>query len=96
MGKTGQGPHLALFGRISFVSRKGLAEVLKKVRDEGLPANTNASSIGRAKADLAHIETPFGPLLQTVSIRAASEAPAHPPPPQPLLLPPLPSQSHKK
>ena len=68
------GPNLASFGRDAFVSARGLAAVLKKVRDEGLPEKSSRQAITRAKEQLASTDTPFGPLIFNVTVPAKAPA----------------------
>ena len=65
-------PRLSDFGRVSHVTARALAQVLRQVREEGLPNAVSTSSIRRHRREDVRRETDFGDLLQEVPVVLAS------------------------
>ena len=61
-------PRLADFGREHYVSSKGLAAVLQKVSQDGLPGALSSTSVRRDIAKVASEVTPFGPIVYTKEV----------------------------
>ena len=60
---------LASLGRRRYVSESALAELLKEVKEVGMPDASSRSSIKRArKAVIDEIQTEFGPLIQSFEV----------------------------
>ena len=51
-----------------YTSRRALADILKKARDEGLPDAISRSTLDRDRARFCHDPTPYGPLVETFSL----------------------------
>ena len=51
-------------GRNSYVTTRGLAEVLESVKQHGLPSTTSRSDIKRKRSARANVETPYGQVIQ--------------------------------
>ena len=60
---------LAALGKASHVTMAGMDKLLKAVRDGGVPAASSRSSQYRARKHIASTMTPFGTLIQEVSLK---------------------------
>ena len=65
-------PRLSDFGRVSHVTARALAQILRQVREQGLPEAVSTSSIRRQRREDVRRETDFGDLLQEVLAVLAS------------------------
>ena len=65
-------PRLSDFGDVSHVTARVLAQVLRQVREEGLPNAVSTSSIRRHRREDLRRETDIGDLLQEVPVVLAS------------------------
>ena len=54
--------------RKSFVSQSALVNILRDIRQNGLPEVQSRASMHRYREELAHTETSYGPLMSSVSI----------------------------
>lgn len=61
---------LARLGRESFVSNRGIDKLLHAVRSEGIPEHSSRGAIYRARKHLCATVTPYGPLVQRMSLPA--------------------------
>ena len=59
---------LSDFGRVSHVTARGLAAVLRQVQEEGLPDAVSRSSVARHRRQDVQRQTDFGDLLQEVPV----------------------------
>ncbi len=67
--KTAHADHsmrLMSLGRASFVSKSGIAKLLKDVEDNGIPDTYDRSAQYRARKDICNTETPYGRLVENV------------------------------
>ena len=65
-------PWLSDFGRVSHVTARALAQILREVREQGLPDAVSSSSIRRHRREDVRRQTDFGDLLQEVPVVLAS------------------------
>ena len=59
---------LSDFGRVSHVTARGLAAVLRQIQEEGLPDAVSRSSVARHRREDVQRQTDFGDLLQEVPV----------------------------
>ena len=59
------------FGRVSHLSAAALSNVLREIRELGMPEHSSTATIMRERQRIVNQDTPFGTVLQTVSARAA-------------------------
>jgi hypothetical protein len=60
-----QGARLSEFGLHSYVSQRGLADVLRKIKDQGLPQHTSRIAIKRSREASVNVDTAYGPMLKS-------------------------------
>ena len=58
---------LASFSRGTYASHRSLAALFKNIKDTGLPESTSLSSQLRARKDQVNIQTPYGPLILSMT-----------------------------
>ena len=56
-------------GRASFVSKSGIASLLKTIEKEGLPATFDRSAQFRARKQVCQTQTPYGKLVDTMPVK---------------------------
>jgi len=59
---------LMSFGRASFVSKSGIANLLNTFKKEGLPATYDRSAQFRARKQVCQTMTPYGKLVVTIPV----------------------------
>jgi hypothetical protein len=63
-----RGFELMSLGRESFVSKSGIANLLKTIKQEGLPQTFDRSAQFRARKQVCHTSTPYGKLVGTMPL----------------------------
>ena len=61
---------LNALGRVTYVTHRGLASLLAQIKQQGIPEHTSRSAQSRALNNLVDTETPYGKILQTMSLRS--------------------------
>ena len=54
--------------RHSYVSQRGTIEILKSIRENGLPDAVSRGALKRARLDHLDLSTPYGPLFDTIEV----------------------------